>query len=63
MNEQLKSLKDCLSEKDKVIDKKERLIKEYNGDLERERKEKTEKSKRIKDLEKTIEENKYLLLK
>ena len=63
MNEQLQSLKDCISEKDKVIDKKERLIKEYNGDLERERKEKTEKSKRIKDLEKTIEENKYLLLK
>ena len=63
MNEQLKSLKDCLLEKDKVIDKKERLIREYNGDLERERKEKTEKLKRIKDLEKTIEENKYLLLK
>ena len=63
MNEKLQSLKDCISEKDKVIDKKERLIKEYNGDLERERKEKTEKSKRIKDLEKTIEENKYLLLK
>ena len=51
-----------IREKDEVIGKKERLIQEYNSDIERERREKAEMDKKIKEMNKTIDENKYLLM-
>ena len=50
-----------IREKDLVIDKKERLIQEYKSDIERERREKGDLGKKVKEMQQTIDENKYLL--
>ena len=54
-------LQTVIKEKDLVIEKKERLIQEYKSDIERERREKADLHQNIKDAQKTIDENKYLL--
>ena len=54
-------LASIIREKDDVIAKKERLIQEYKSDIEKERREKAEMDKKNKQLQHTIDENKYLL--
>lgn len=48
-------------DKDQVIAKKERLIEEYKADIEKERREKSDQAKKIKELQQGLDENKYLL--
>lgn len=52
-----------VKEKDIIVDKKERLIQEYKTDLEKERGLKADQAKKIKEMEKIQEENKYMLRK
>ena len=54
-------LASIIREKDDVIAKKERLIQEYKSDIEKERREKAEMDKKNKQLQHTIDENKYVL--
>lgn len=50
-----------IQSKDEVIVKKERLIQEYKADIEKERREKADIMKKVKELQQSIDENKYLL--
>ena len=50
LNKDVESAKSVAKEKDEVIEKKERLIQEYKEDLEKERREKSDQSKKIKEL-------------
>lgn len=44
-----------------MIAKKERLIDEYKSDIDKERREKAELSKKIKEQQQALDENKFLL--
>ena len=50
-----------IQSKDEVIVKKERLIQEYKADIEKERREKADIMKKVKELQQAVDENKYLL--
>ena len=52
-----------IKQKDLVIEKKEKLIQEYKSDLERERRDKTDLQKKIKELNQMQEESKFMLNK
>ena len=54
-------LNGVIREKDVVIAQKERLIQEYKSDIEKERREKADISKKNKELQSSIDENRYLL--
>ena len=54
-------LNGVIREKDSVIAQKERLIQEYKSDIEKERREKADISKKNKELQSSIDENRYLL--
>ena len=61
LNAEKERMAGIIQSKDEVIEKKERLIQEYKADIEKERREKADMTKKAKEMQQMIDENKYLL--